>query len=123
MSKCYGYHTTAEILETIEQTAKEVHRVTGSKALMAFKWNKLTYCKAAYYASIRDKCVLDYVRDKKPDPYECFQIVDTGMRDACIYYHVDLYNRTGAGIKPTLCNLINNETLELMCNQTYLNIQ
>lgn len=39
MSKCYGYHTTAEILDTIEQTAKEAHRVTGSKGLMAFKWN------------------------------------------------------------------------------------
>lgn len=39
MSKTYGYHTTAEILKTIEGTAKEAHRVTGSGALMALKWN------------------------------------------------------------------------------------
>jgi hypothetical protein len=39
MSKCYGYHTTAEILKTVEGTAKEAHRVTGSGGLMAFKWN------------------------------------------------------------------------------------
>lgn len=39
MSKVYGYHTTAEILDTIEKTAVEAHRVTRSGALMAFKWN------------------------------------------------------------------------------------
>jgi hypothetical protein len=39
MSKVYGYHTTGEILKTIEGSAKEAHRVTRSGALMAFKWN------------------------------------------------------------------------------------
>jgi hypothetical protein len=39
MSKVYGYHTTAEILDTIERTAKEAWRVTEPNALMAFKWN------------------------------------------------------------------------------------
>lgn len=39
MSKTYGYHTTKEILDTIEKTAIEAHRITGSKGLMAFKWN------------------------------------------------------------------------------------
>ena len=39
MSKVYGYHTTAEILETIELTGKEAYRVTAENALMAFKWN------------------------------------------------------------------------------------
>lgn len=39
MSKVYGYHTTAEILDTLEKTAKEAHRVTRSGALMALKWN------------------------------------------------------------------------------------
>ena len=39
MSKCYGYHTTKQILETIEGTAKEAHRVTKDNALMALKWN------------------------------------------------------------------------------------
>lgn len=39
MSKCYGYHTTAEILETIEKTAANVHAASASNALMAFKWN------------------------------------------------------------------------------------
>lgn len=39
MSKVYGYHTTKQILETIEGTAKEAHRVTRSSALMALKWN------------------------------------------------------------------------------------
>lgn len=39
MSRVYGHHTTAQILETIEGTAKEAHRVTRSDALMALKWN------------------------------------------------------------------------------------
>lgn len=39
MSKCYGYHTTPEILATIEGTAKEAFRVTTAKGLMALKWN------------------------------------------------------------------------------------
>lgn len=39
MSKVYGYHTTAEILETIEKTGSEAHRVSKKNALMAFKWN------------------------------------------------------------------------------------
>lgn len=39
MSRVYGHHTTAQILETIEGTAKEAHRVTRSNALMALKWN------------------------------------------------------------------------------------
>ena len=39
MSKVYGHHTTAEILRTIKGTAKEAHRVTKKKALMALKWN------------------------------------------------------------------------------------
>jgi hypothetical protein len=88
--------------------------------MMAFKWNKISYCKMAFYQGIKDKCTLDFVRDKKADPYECFQIASAGMRDECIYYHIDLYNKTGAGIKPTLCGLINNESLEMKCNETYL---
>jgi hypothetical protein len=39
MAKCYGYHTTAEILETIEKTEAEVYQRTRENALMAFKWN------------------------------------------------------------------------------------
>lgn len=39
MSRRYGYHTTAEILDTLEKTSKEAHRVTKPKALMALKWN------------------------------------------------------------------------------------
>jgi len=39
MSKTYGHHTTKEILETIEGTAKEAHRITRKDALMALKWN------------------------------------------------------------------------------------
>lgn len=39
MSKCYGYHKTQEILETIEKTGSEAYRISKSKALMAFKWN------------------------------------------------------------------------------------
>lgn len=39
MSKVYGYHTTAQILETIEKTGVEVHRITNQNALMALKWN------------------------------------------------------------------------------------
>ena len=39
MSKSYGYHTTKEILETLELTGSEAWRVTKPNALMAFKWN------------------------------------------------------------------------------------
>ena len=39
MSKVYGYHTTAEILDTVEKTSKEAWRVSAPNALMAFKWN------------------------------------------------------------------------------------
>ncbi len=39
MSRVYGYHTTKEILDTIEKTAVEAHRVTRFEALMALKWN------------------------------------------------------------------------------------
>ncbi len=39
MSRVYGYHTTAQILETIQGTAIEAHRVTKPGALMALKWN------------------------------------------------------------------------------------
>lgn len=39
MSKRYGYHTTKEILETVEGTGKEAHRVSRDGALMALKWN------------------------------------------------------------------------------------
>jgi hypothetical protein len=39
MAKCYGHHTTKEILETIELTGWEAYRMTRPEALMAFKWN------------------------------------------------------------------------------------
>ena len=39
MSKVYGYHTTKEILRTIEGSGKEAHRVSKDNALMALKWN------------------------------------------------------------------------------------
>lgn len=39
MSKYYGHWTTKEILDTIEGTAPEAHRVAKQNALMAFKWN------------------------------------------------------------------------------------
>lgn len=39
MAKCYGHHTTAEILDTIEKTSVEAHRISRQNALMAFKWN------------------------------------------------------------------------------------
>jgi len=39
MSKVYGYHTTADILDSIEKTSREAHRVTKINALMALKWN------------------------------------------------------------------------------------
>ncbi len=39
MSKRYGHHTTADILDTIEKTGIEVYKITVPHALMAFKWN------------------------------------------------------------------------------------
>lgn len=38
MAKCYGHHTTEEILDTIEKTSAEAHRITKPNALMALKW-------------------------------------------------------------------------------------
>ena len=39
MSKVYGHHTTAEILDTLKKTGKQVHRISKRNALMALKWN------------------------------------------------------------------------------------
>jgi hypothetical protein len=39
MSKCYGHHTTEQILKLIEGSGKEAHRVSKRNALMALKWN------------------------------------------------------------------------------------
>lgn len=39
MSRVYGYHTTKEILETVERTGSEAHRISAPNALMALKWN------------------------------------------------------------------------------------
>lgn len=39
MSRVYGHHTTAQILQTIAGTSKEAHRVSRPGALMALKWN------------------------------------------------------------------------------------
>ncbi len=39
MSKTYGHHTTKDIREIVELSAKEAHRVSRLDALMAFKWN------------------------------------------------------------------------------------
>lgn len=39
MSKVYGHHTTAEILDTVKGGSAEAHRVSAKDALMAFKWN------------------------------------------------------------------------------------
>lgn len=39
MSKVYGYHSTAEILDLIQKTGVNCHSVSNSNALMALKWN------------------------------------------------------------------------------------
>lgn len=39
MAKCYGHHTTKEILELVERGSKHAWLVTKPDALMAFKWN------------------------------------------------------------------------------------
>lgn len=39
MSKAYGHHTTKQIIELIQGTGSEAHRVTKAGALMALKWN------------------------------------------------------------------------------------
>ncbi len=84
--------------------------------MMAFRWNKIKYCKMIFAQTLRDDCVWDYVRDKEADPFECFDMVNANLKDQCIYYHVGLDR-----IKPALCYLIVNETMEGQCNSTYLN--
>jgi hypothetical protein len=39
MSKVYGHHTTAEILDLIAKTGAQVHYASAPDALMALKWN------------------------------------------------------------------------------------
>ena len=39
MAKCYGHHTTQEILDFVKGAGLEAHRVTKKNALMALKWN------------------------------------------------------------------------------------
>ena len=39
LSRSYGHHTTAQILNIIEGSGKEAHRVSKFNALMALKWN------------------------------------------------------------------------------------
>lgn len=39
MSKVYGYHKTKEILDTVERTGREAHRIASKNGLMALKWN------------------------------------------------------------------------------------
>lgn len=39
MSRVYGHHTTAEILDVIKGSGAEAHRVSNPGALMALKWN------------------------------------------------------------------------------------
>jgi hypothetical protein len=39
MSKVYGYHTTQEILETVEKGSDQAHKACKDSAFMAFKWN------------------------------------------------------------------------------------
>jgi hypothetical protein len=56
-SKVYGHHTTAEILDTIEKSAREAYRVTRSKALMALKWGS---------ADIKLKRILDLMPQWEP---------------------------------------------------------
>lgn len=57
MSKVYGYHTTAEILDTIKRSGEEAHRVTDPGALMALKWGA---------ADIKLKRVLDLLPNWEP---------------------------------------------------------
>ncbi|MBD3388198.1 MAG: hypothetical protein GF416_03885 [Candidatus Altiarchaeales archaeon] len=83
--------------------------------MMAFKWNDIGYCDMIRTQQIKDKCAFDYVKDKKPDPYRCFQMIDARLRDECILLHVGLDR-----INPRLCHLITDPELELECNQTYI---
>ena len=57
MAKCYGHHTTEEILDTIEKTSAEAHRITKPNDLMAFKWGT---------ADIKLKRVLDLMPHWEP---------------------------------------------------------
>lgn len=43
MSKCYGYHTTEQILDLIEKTGKEAKRVSRPGALIGFQVEQSRY--------------------------------------------------------------------------------
>ncbi len=83
--------------------------------MMAFKLSNATYCMNTFTLEIKDKCIYNFLKDKKADPFMCFDIVNTTLKDECIIYHISL-----GRIKPNLCALIEDPKLELECNQTYL---
>ncbi|MFH1055531.1 MAG: hypothetical protein V1744_05510 [Candidatus Altiarchaeota archaeon] len=120
--KCHAYlEDKAEHCDNIDvQTDKD-----WCYRMMAFKWNKIKYCKVIFAQNIRDKCMLDFIIDKmgeRSDPTECFDIYTPALKDKCYFHEIGLYNRTGGtvGIHPRLCNLIEDGAFELQCNQTFL---
>lgn len=57
MSRVYGYHTTKEILETIELTGSGVAKLCKPSGLMALKWNT---------SDIKLQRVFDLLKDWEP---------------------------------------------------------
>lgn len=54
MSKRYGHHTTAQIMDLLYKTQKEAHRVSAPDALMAFKWNNHDIKLPAVFRILKD---------------------------------------------------------------------
>jgi hypothetical protein len=97
--------------------------------MMAFRWKKIAYCGSILMnPELSDQCVLQYIKSigdppGGPGKYagDCFSMSTQPTRDQCIYFYIDVYNKTGGyGINPNLCTRIQNETYQMQCNQTYL---
>lgn len=97
--------------------------------MMAFRWKKINYCRNILMdPETADQCELQYIKSigdpaGAPGKYagDCLSMTTQPTRDECIYFYIDVYNKTGeGGITPNLCTLIQNGTYQQQCNQTYL---
>jgi hypothetical protein len=91
--------------------------------MMAFKWNQKKYCDIITQPTVRERCIVNYLMYRQPDPFQCFNLAITAEKDRCILYHIGLYSETDGknGIAPSLCNLIQNKTMEKECENKYSN--
>ena len=66
--------------------------------MMAFRLNDISHCAGIFDVQLESRCKHVFVKDKKADPYVCFEIANSTLADDCILHHVGL-----GRINPKLC--------------------